>query len=283
MRRLTESNKSRFARRGLSLVEVSVSTALVGLMIVGAMRCLTASLQSSERSTDQTVAMLLAEDLMEEILQQDYLEPDDPVEFGVESTESATARTAWDDVDDYDDWKASPPVDSDGVAVAGSEWTRKVVVTHVSATDPSTVLADNNDDGVKRIVVTVFRNGIQRAELVCLQTEAWISTIPEFSESTTTGQLPPANTSPTASIGSHVMSGTGSVVVSFDGGNSTDPEDDPLVYEWSFGDGETDSGETVAHTFVNSGSETEVFTITLTVTDIHGAADSVTSTVTVYP
>lgn len=270
-------------RRGLSLIEVSVSSVLVGLLIIGAMRCLTASVQTGEVSTERAIAMLLAEDLMEEILQQDYAEPVDTAEFGIEGSESARIRSAWDDVDDYDSWKMSPPADQDGNAVEDGTWSRKVIVSYVNATDPETPLSDDKDTGVKRITVTVFRNGEQLAELVSLQTSAWISTIPEFAESTTTGRLPPANESPTARISSHVMSGTRSVTVNFDGGSSTDPNDDPLEYNWSLGGDATDTGESVSHTFTNSGSDTLVFNITLTVNDIHGAVDSATSTVTVYP
>ncbi len=106
--------------------------------------------------------------------------------------------------------------------------------------------------------------------------------IPTYGESTTTGQLPPANEAPTAVIGNHTMSGTGSVTVSFDGGNSSDPEGQPLEFEWNFGNGSTATGENVSFTFTNDQDTVNVFTMTLTVKDVLGGSDTATTTVTVY-
>lgn len=270
-------------RHGISLVEVTVSTVIVGLIVVGAMQCLATSTLTAQLSADRTLGMLLAEDLMEEILQLDYSEPDDAVEFGTESPEEADLRTEWDDVDDYDDWVASPPVDRNGIALADASWQRSVTVSHVDPEDLTSVQLDTDDMGVKVITVTVSRDGVTVAELVSLQTRAWISTIPEYGEATTTGQLPPTNEPPTARIANHVSVGTGSLSVSFNGRSSSDPEDAPLVYEWDFGDGSSGSGEQPGHSFVNHGTETIAFTISLTVQDIHGATDTDTSTVTIFP
>ena len=89
-------------------------------------------------------------------------------------------------------------------------------------------MADNNDSGVKLITVTVLRDGEEAAQLVGIQTRAWISSIPEYSQSTTTGQLPPANQSPAANIGNHEEWGYGTATISFSGVGSSDPEGDPL-------------------------------------------------------
>ena len=145
----------RFRRSGISLVEVSVSTLIVGLIVVGAMQCLATSTLSAQLSADRTLGMLLAEDLMEEILQMDYVEPDDTVEFGTESPEETTVRAAWDDVDDYDNWSASPPVDQDGHALEDSTWQRSVTISHVDPDDLSSTQPATDDTGVKLITVTV--------------------------------------------------------------------------------------------------------------------------------
>lgn len=52
-------------------------------------------------------------------------------------------------------------------------------------------------------------------------------------------------------------------VVTFDGSGSSDPDNDPLVYEWDFGDGATGSGEIAIHTYTTAG----IYTVTLTVRD----------------
>jgi PKD repeat protein len=66
-------------------------------------------------------------------------------------------------------------------------------------------------------------------------------------------------------------------VVSFDGTTSTDPENDGLVHTWDFGDGTSDIGAAVPHTYDTPGT----YPVTLTVTDIAGNRDSVTKEVVV--
>jgi PKD repeat protein len=60
-------------------------------------------------------------------------------------------------------------------------------------------------------------------------------------------------------------------VITFNGSDSSDPDGDPLTYQWSFGDGATGSGPTPTHAFASLGS----FTMTLVVND--GTTDSVPS------
>jgi PKD repeat protein len=58
-------------------------------------------------------------------------------------------------------------------------------------------------------------------------------------------------------------------IISFSGGNSTDPNGTIISYEWDFGDGTTASGETVSHAYSAAGN----FTAELTVTDNDGLSD----------
>lgn len=269
-------------RSGISLVEVTVSTVIVGLIIVGAMRCLASATQSAESTVDHSVAILLAEDLMEEILQQDYSEPTEVYAFGRELTEPADSRTLWDDVDDYDGWTSNPPVDESGQPVAESEWTRSVTVQHVSAADLNSVQSDASDTGVKRITVQIHQDGKLMAELVGIQTKGWISSIPDFSQASTTGQLPPVNLPPAAHIEATPVTGTGSVTVSLDATASSDPEDDPLEYTWSVND-ESFSGAQINRTFENATDQTINVAVRLTVQDLHGATDQAGVTITIHP
>jgi PKD repeat protein len=57
---------------------------------------------------------------------------------------------------------------------------------------------------------------------------------------------------------------------SFDGSGSADLDGSIATYAWEFGDGGRGNGQTISHTYGRAGKHT----ITLTVTDNHGAADS---------
>ncbi len=78
------------------------------------------------------------------------------------------------------------------------------------------------------------------------------------------------NLSPKASIFADGTVGIAPLSVYFDGSGSYDPDGEIVSYDWDFGDGTTDSGETVSHTFRDPGG----YTVTLTVTDDQGATGS---------
>jgi Tfp pilus assembly protein PilV len=156
-------------RRGLTLLEVVISTLLVGLTVVGAMNGLGAVIRGQTLTRAAIQSQLLASDLMAEILACAYSEPAGTPSFGVEAGESASVRTAWDDVDDYHLWAASPPQTRSGASIANAtDLRREVVVQWVSPSDPSVVVG--NDQGVKRITVIVKRNAVVESRLVALRT-----------------------------------------------------------------------------------------------------------------
>lgn len=268
---------------GYTLIEVVVSTMLVSVVLVGAMNLVGASLRGSVESSRKTRAVLLANDLLGEILQQQYLEPTDTPAWGVEGSELMSARTLWDDVDDYDGWDESPPQKKDGSVIPDSAgWRRWVEVKHVDPDNLATDLLDSNDQGVKRITVNVSLDGQLLASVVAIHTKAWIDMIPEPGNDQTTGSKPNVNQPPIAVAAGSPTSGTDTVTVSFDATGSNDPDGDPLSYVWNFDDGgATSTALMPTYTFTYYGG-TKVFNVVLTVTDIYGATDTDAIAITVY-
>lgn len=66
-----------------------------------------------------------------------------------------------------------------------------------------------------------------------------------------------ANRAPTAHIAADPITGTAPLTVNFSGINSSDPDGDPLTYDWNFGDGTTSTNNTSAtiqHVYSANGS-----------------------------
>jgi large repetitive protein len=80
------------------------------------------------------------------------------------------------------------------------------------------------------------------------------------------------NEAPTAEF----TSGCAGPTCEFDAAHSFDPDDDPLTYDWNFGDGQTGTGESPSHTYASVGTRT----VTLTVDDGHGHTDQASGTAT---
>lgn len=163
------------SRTGFSLLETSICTLIVSVVLVASMRTVLGVFRHRSNHNDAATASLLAESLLTEILEKSYKEPTATPLFGPEAGETGT-RSLFDDVDDYHNWSETPPKHLDGTSMTAlTGWSREVAVVQVTASDPifvttiksgSTTVgfgldakAENADTGVRRVTVTVKKSG----------------------------------------------------------------------------------------------------------------------------
>ncbi|MGL4514593.1 MAG: hypothetical protein ACRCT8_16005 [Lacipirellulaceae bacterium] len=144
---------------GNTLVEVTVSTALVAVVVVASLETLGGAARSHQMATTATDAVNLADDMIAEVMAREYADPEGGTALGMDSAESATVnRFTLDDVDDYDVRDETPPVARDGTPIPGySGWTRSTRVrflNRVRETD-GTIATRSDDQGLKQIWVGV--------------------------------------------------------------------------------------------------------------------------------
>jgi Tfp pilus assembly protein PilV len=155
----------------LTLIEVVISTLIVGLMTVAALNGLGAATRSSRWAGNQGIAQGLADDLMAEILARAYRDPDDSAVFGLESGEVAP-RDNFDDVDDFNGWNQKPPQAADGSTLSDrARWRRRATVQRVRLSDLTQDTAGSTDEGAKRIRVIVEYDDVVLAEEYALITD----------------------------------------------------------------------------------------------------------------
>ena len=133
---------------------------IVAMLAVATLNGLGAATRSADSIGNRAIAAGLADELLSEIVQQPYSDPNGSAVFGRESGESASPRSAFDDVDDYDSWTASPPQYRDGTTIPNrTGWRQRVVVTRVTPANPTVTSA--TDQGAKRIRVKIeYKNQI---------------------------------------------------------------------------------------------------------------------------
>jgi type II secretory pathway pseudopilin PulG len=155
----------------MAMIEALVAMVIIGVMLAAAMRTVAASRVGQVWNSDRLKGHALAMDLMGEILDQAYVDPGALPLFGPEVSELLAGRSVYNDVDDYNGWSESPPAQRDGTLIPGlTGWKRQVDVAWVTAADVTqTSLVET---GIKRIVITVAKNGKTVAKVTALRTAA---------------------------------------------------------------------------------------------------------------
>ncbi|MEO0476950.1 MAG: type II secretion system protein [Planctomycetota bacterium] len=163
-----KANKPRPA--GITLIETVLSLAILGGAFVAALNTIASARGAQATVTQRQLGLMLAEDLMAEVLSQDVYK--EGLRFGPEVSEALADRSAFDAVDDFDGWSASPPVDSDGTAILGAEgYSRSIEVGYVQLSN--TGVQSLTDQGIVKITVTVKFGEKTVATLYACRTDAW--------------------------------------------------------------------------------------------------------------
>jgi Tfp pilus assembly protein PilV len=158
-------------RHGLSLVEVAISTLLVGVVLVAALRTVGSATVSQFANGQRAQALLIANELANEILDREYSDPTASGIMGYEAGENiAGSRAAFDDVDDYHNWSATPPVREIGSTLPASQnWTETVLVDYVQPDDLDAVSV--TDQGIKRVRINITQGTTTLATLIFCVTD----------------------------------------------------------------------------------------------------------------
>jgi type II secretory pathway pseudopilin PulG len=102
------------ARRGFSLAETLIAITIATVSGMAMLTSLGTAVRTASRATDAGVAQGLAAQLMDEVASVRFPDPVNPVASGT--------RRSFDDIDDFADYSATPPVDGNGNTI-GTEGT----------------------------------------------------------------------------------------------------------------------------------------------------------------
>jgi len=139
--------------RGFTLIELIVTIVIIGIVLLALVMSFHESLKVMGRQKDLRKAVVLSEELMNEIRSKRYVDPVLTNSFGPEAGE---VRRTYDDVDDYDDWSETPPQTVTGTVMSNfSGVTRRVIVGNVPTNNFNAAPAPDNSTDFKRIMVVV--------------------------------------------------------------------------------------------------------------------------------
>ncbi len=144
-------------RRAVSLVEALAAIPIVGLVLVAAINSVGTSRIAAQSLAQHRDASRFAESLLNEIVALLYEDDADKSGSpGPSAAELATGnRSLFNDVNDYDGWKASPPQQKNGLPIAGAARYRERV--ELVLLDPATLLPTGGPDlGLMRVTVSLL-------------------------------------------------------------------------------------------------------------------------------
>lgn len=157
--------RGRRARRGFTLIEAALTTAITGIAFVAIMQLFAACTQQNRIGANMTTAVLLAGHVQETMAGLSFNDPAlGPTYFGPEPGQTLGG---FDDVDDFDGRVCTPPIDSLRRTIpAQAQFAQSITVAPIyptqlsSNTDPTTsAIPKTAYTGAARVTVRVlYRN-----------------------------------------------------------------------------------------------------------------------------
>lgn len=158
-------------RRGFSLVEAAIASAVLAVLVVGALQAMGHAARGRHLLAEAALAASLAEDLATEIAAQAFHDPQTAsTDLGPDPGETGATRALYDDVDDYDGLVDSPPRTKAGVQIADASWRRTVDVEFVTFMPQRTLIDVKSPTPKKRVIITVSRRGVPLATRTVVRT-----------------------------------------------------------------------------------------------------------------
>jgi prepilin-type N-terminal cleavage/methylation domain-containing protein len=151
------TRKPRAPRRGFTLIEAALVTAIISIGVVAMLELLAKGTISNGNGAEQTTAMNLAKNIREMTFGMAPADPTTPTNWGVEAGETTAA--SYDDIDDLDGVTFSPPIDARRQPLSAySNWSQTITVRTV---DPNrlTLTVPNGTAGAMRITCQIKHNG----------------------------------------------------------------------------------------------------------------------------
>ncbi len=147
-------------RRGLTLMEVVISSLLVGTVLVTSLASTASWRRYHVENREREIANRLAEELVSEMMCAAYIDPDQssPQAFGLDSGESIANRSTWDDVDDYHDQTETTLRDKFGILIPDAiGYLRTTTIDHAdsASSSPGYVITTDLSAKLRLLSVTV--------------------------------------------------------------------------------------------------------------------------------
>lgn len=156
-------------RAGLTLAEVLTCLVILGVAMTAGVQALGSFAASGRAWKERNTAMELANALMVQINELPFNDPDGSNVIGRESGEITDQRTTYDDIDDYDGWDASPPVDATGAPMTAYADYRQQVTVEFDTTLAARTGWSLGSGNFKKITVTILKDDKELARLTTIR------------------------------------------------------------------------------------------------------------------